>query len=269
MTTESGFQLVGSAPDRYERYVAPIMAPFVDALLDAANVRGGSGLLDVACGTGFAARAAAKLVGPQGIVVGIDVNAGMLAVARAQSVGLGPAIDWIEAPADSIPYPDASFDAVISQQGLQFVPDLDAAVTEMVRIARPGGTVAATVWTPVDRSPYFQAQWDAIGSLLGHTAADSFAEAFGCTADRLTTAFAGAGLVEVVHREVVAEITIGSISQFVSEHLLAVPWGAAVAEAGENGVHEAARIILDRLHDFIDGDSLTAPFASFLVDAAR
>ena len=269
MTDQSGFQLSGSAPERYERYVARIMAPFVDALLDAVNLRDRSAVLDVACGTGFAARQAAGRVGPDATIVGIDINAGMLAVARAASAASVPAIDWREASASAIPYPDASFDAVICQQGLQFVTDLEAAVAEMARIARPGATIAATVWAPLERSPYFQAQSEAIESLLAGGAADSFAAAFSCSAERLKSAFAGAGLVDVTAREVVAEITIDSIGQYVPAHLMALPWGASLAKARADGVSEASRTILDSLRELIDGESLTAPFASMLVRARR
>jgi SAM-dependent methyltransferase len=268
MTDDSGFQLAGSAPERYERYVAPIMAPFVEALLDAANLRDGSALLDVACGTGFAARRAARRVGPSGTIVGIDINAGMLEVARTASDASIPAIEWQDASASRIPYPDASFDAVICQQGLQFVSELDAAVAEMARTARPGATIAATVWSPLERSPYFHAQAKAIESLLCG-AADSFAAAFSCSAERLSAAFADAGLGDVTAREVVAEIVIDSIRDYVPAHLMALPWGASLAEAREGGIAEASRIILDQLRELIDGDSLTAPFASMLVVARR
>lgn len=137
----SGFQLAGSAPERYERFVAPIMAPFVAALLDAADLEPGRALLDVACGTGFAARAAAARVGPAGRVAGVDVNPGMLATAHKNAPS---SIEWHQAPADDLPFPDDTFDAVVCQQGLQFFPDLQAAVTEAMRVTTGGGRVAAT-----------------------------------------------------------------------------------------------------------------------------
>jgi protein-L-isoaspartate O-methyltransferase len=68
LPSESGFQLAGTAPERYERTVALIMAPFVAALLDAATIRADVSVLDLACGTGFVARAAASRVGASGRV---------------------------------------------------------------------------------------------------------------------------------------------------------------------------------------------------------
>ena len=78
MGSQPGFQLRGSAPERYERYLHPIMAPFVAALIEAGRLQPGSAVLDVACGTGFIARAAAARVGPTGRIAGTDLNPGML-----------------------------------------------------------------------------------------------------------------------------------------------------------------------------------------------
>lgn len=269
MTAEGSFQLGGSAAERYELYVAPIMGPFVSALLDGASVERGRAVLDVACGTGFAARAAAERVGPSGRVAGVDINAGMLAVARTASVAAAVPIEWFEAPASALPFEQATFDSVVCQQGLQFVADLDESVAEMARATRRGGVVAATVWSPLDRSPYFAAQGATIDALLGGAAADSFAAAFGCTASALSSAFATAGLTDISSRDIVAEITLPSISGFVPAHLTALPWGATLAEARADGVEEATRGILARLAPWITDDSLQAPFASILVTGRR
>jgi SAM-dependent methyltransferase len=246
------------------------MAPFVEALLDAAHAGRGCAVLDVACGTGFVAREAAVRVGPAGRVAGIDLNPGMLAVAAAASDTVTPAIEWHHAPADDLPFPEATFDAVVCQQGLQFVPDLQAAVDEAARVARVGGRVVATVWSPLERSPYFEAQFRAVRDLLGDDASASFADAFGCAADRLAAAFRAAGLTDVEHREVVADIGLPPLDEFAPGHLAALPWGAAVAEAHPDGLTLAAAAIAEQLtaRRAPDG-SVTAPFASALVAGTR
>ncbi len=267
---EPGFQLTGSAPERYETFLAPIMAPFVEALLDAAHVGPGGAVLDVACGTGFAARAAAALVGPTGRVAGVDVNPGMLGVAAERSAAVLPAIELHEAQVDDLPFPEAVFDAVVCQQGLQFFPDLQAAVTEVARVTHEGGRVAATVWSPLEQSPYFEAQFRAIEEIIGPEASASFTAAFGCSADVVTAAFRAAGLREVEGREVVADIRLPSITEFVPGHLTAIPWGIAVTEARPDGLEHATasmlRLLATRTHP--DG-SASAPFASVLVAGTR
>jgi ubiquinone/menaquinone biosynthesis C-methylase UbiE len=120
---EDGWQLDASAPELYERYLVPSITRLWAAdLVKRAAPKPGERVLDVACGTGIVARLAAAAMGT-GHVVGLDINEGMLAVARSRSAGLGLYIEWHEASALDVPFPDSSFDLVLCQLGLQFFPD--------------------------------------------------------------------------------------------------------------------------------------------------
>ncbi|WP_260695796.1 class I SAM-dependent methyltransferase [Streptomyces sp. IB201691-2A2] len=114
------------------------MAPFVEALLDAVDLCPGHQVLDVASGTGFVARAAAARVGPTGHVAAADFSEAMLKVAAAKAPRMYPDIEFTVAPADRLPHPDDTFDAVLCQQGVQFFPDLGAALVEASRVLRVG-----------------------------------------------------------------------------------------------------------------------------------
>src|SRR5689334_7450419 len=103
------------------------MSPFVAAL--AQYVHAGDAVLDVACGTGYATQAAADRAGDKGTVIGVDVNPAMVQVATLHAKGR---YEIHRAPADRLPFPDAGFDVVLCQQGLQFFPDIRAAFGEMV-----------------------------------------------------------------------------------------------------------------------------------------
>jgi len=93
------------AAENYERYVVPAIGrPVAEGLLEAAQLRPGERVLDVACGTGVVTRLAAERVLPDGAVAGLDPNPGMLAVAR-KAAPAGTPIAWHEAPAESIPLP--------------------------------------------------------------------------------------------------------------------------------------------------------------------
>jgi ubiquinone/menaquinone biosynthesis C-methylase UbiE len=143
----------GSDAENYERYFVPVIGdPLARELVETANLRQGERVLDVACGTGVVARLAAKRVGVGGTVAALDINAGMLAVARALTPPPRPHIRWYETTAESIPLPDDSFDAVFCQLGLQFVPDKRAALREMRRVVTPHGRVLVSVPTP---PPFF------------------------------------------------------------------------------------------------------------------
>ncbi|NIX00730.1 MAG: methyltransferase domain-containing protein, partial [Phycisphaerae bacterium] len=129
----------GNAPENYERYFVPaIGAPVADDLIEVAALRPDERVLDVACGTGVVTGMASELVGDGGVVAGLDVNPGMLAVARATTPS-DATIEWHEASAEAMPFPDGSFDAVLCQMGIQFIPDKDAALSEMRRVLAPGG----------------------------------------------------------------------------------------------------------------------------------
>ncbi|MGW7408054.1 class I SAM-dependent methyltransferase [Streptomyces sp. NPDC054833] len=271
MADEPGFQLKGSAPERYEEYVAPLMAPFTTALLDAVDLCPGDVVLDLACGTGFAARAAAAQVGPAGRVRGVDVNTGMLKVAVAHHPRLYPDIEFTEASADRLPYPDATFDAVVCQQGAQFFPDLTEALTETARVMRPSGRFAATVWADMSLSPYLTAQYEAIKEYGGDEAAAAFGTAFACTADRLTDALGKAGCHDVTTREITFGIALPPLADFAPGHLSVLPWGQRLADAhGEETLVAAGHSVAARLADRTGPDGRpTLPFTAILATAIR
>jgi ubiquinone/menaquinone biosynthesis C-methylase UbiE len=137
----------GNAPENYERYFVPaIGAPLAHDLIDAASLRPAEAVLDVACGTGIVARFAAERVGPTGAVAGLDVNPGMLEVAR--SVVASSGIEWHEAGAEAMSLPDESFDVVTCQMGLQFFADKPGALREILRVLKTGGRLLINVPGP-------------------------------------------------------------------------------------------------------------------------
>jgi ubiquinone/menaquinone biosynthesis C-methylase UbiE len=125
--------------------------PFVSALIEKASLTAGTSILDVACGTGYVARAALAVVGPSGRVAALDVNGQRVAYARTLTAGSAPAIEWHEASAEDMPFKDGEFDAVLCQQGLQHFPQLSRAVAEMARVAGPGARIVGSVWSPLER----------------------------------------------------------------------------------------------------------------------
>ncbi|MEU9285926.1 methyltransferase domain-containing protein [Streptomyces sp. NPDC048275] len=271
MADESGFQLKGSAPERYEQYAAPFMAPFVDAVLDAVDLFPGATVLDLACGTGFAARAAAARVGPAGRISAADVNEGMLRVAAAHAPRLYPDIEFTTAPADKLPYPDATFDAVVCQQGVQFFPDLDAALAETARVTREGGRFAATAWADRNLLPYFVAQYEAIKEYGGREIATSYEAAFSGTAARLTTALRAAGFHDVTAHEVTFGITLPPLADYARNQLSSLSWGQEIVDnAGQDALVQAGHAIHTHLADRTAPDgSATLPFTANLVTAVR
>jgi len=132
MDPQGQWQVAGSAPEAYERLVVPaVFGAWAPILVGLAHPHLGKRVFDVACGTGIVARVAASRVGPTGAVVGVDLNSGMLSVARStvstDSWSRAP-LQWQEANTDKLPFPGGSFDIVYCQFGRQFFADRAAAL---------------------------------------------------------------------------------------------------------------------------------------------
>lgn len=153
-----------------ELFVPALFQQWGDRVAEAARIEPGQRVLDVACGTGVLACAAAERAGPRGSVVGLDPNPEMLAVARPKS----DSIEWREGRAESLPFEDDSFDAVVSQFGLMFFEDRVAALREMMRVLRPRGRVAVAVCDAVERSPGYAALSALLRRLFGEGVANAF-----------------------------------------------------------------------------------------------
>jgi SAM-dependent methyltransferase len=179
----------------YEEYFVPaLFQQWSPMLAAAAGTHPGQHVLDVGCGTGILARTLAPLVKPGGSVVGLDSNPGMLAVAG----GVAPEIEWQLGAAESLPYPDRSFDAVFCQFGLMFFDDPPRALREMWRVLAPGGRLVTSVWDRLDRIPAYSILVALLQHRLGDRVADALRGPFslGDTA-ALERLFTGAGISPV------------------------------------------------------------------------
>jgi len=125
--------------------VATTIVPVAERLVDAADLRAGRRVLDVATGSGNAAIAAARLGGR---VTGSDYVPALLERARERARAERLSIEFVEGDAEALPFDDGSFDAVTSVYGTMFAPDHQRTAAEIARVARPGATVALASWTP-------------------------------------------------------------------------------------------------------------------------
>lgn len=123
MSASSQWQFVGNISENYERYLVPIIfAPWALDLVEAAALQPRERVLDIACGTGIVARTAAQRLSDGANLVGLDLSAAMLEVARSEAKAEGVTAEWREGSAVKLPLADATFDVAFCQQGLQFFP---------------------------------------------------------------------------------------------------------------------------------------------------
>ena len=137
-----------------ETYVPALFQEWCPLVLAAANVASGDQVIDVACGTGALAIAVSEFVGPTGTTVGVDINDGMLNIARSR---LSP-VEWLNAPAEALPFNDGQFNCVVSQFGLMYFENQASAIQEMMRVLRQDGSLAVVVWDKLDNNPGLAAE---------------------------------------------------------------------------------------------------------------
>jgi ubiquinone/menaquinone biosynthesis C-methylase UbiE len=238
--------------DLYERYVgrwSRLVAPrFVQGLNQPAARR----WLDVGCGTGALCEAIIEHAAPSS-VHGVDPSPGFLGTARQR---LGDRVNLQAGTATAIPLADASVDVVVSALVLNFVPDQQAALMEMARVAVPGGTIAAYVWDYADKMQLMRAFWDAAIRLDPAVAGIDEMKRFpSCRPEGLTQLFRDAGL---------ADIEVGAIdidTPFVSFDDYWAPFegGQGPAPSYAMSLDEAKR---QRLRDALKASIPTQPDGS-------
>ena len=206
-------QVVKSAAHVYEEFFVPaLFGAWGMKVVEAADIQSGHQVLDVACGTGVAARAAAERIGADGQVIGIDINEDMLERAKAASVD----ICYQRAAAEQLPFEDSSFDAVVSQFGLMFFEDKVKAIQEMSRTLCPNGRMAIAVWDSLENTPGYAAMTRLLERLFGKEMAKALEAPF-ILGDKAVLAklFEDAGLEEVEIKTLQGRARFPSIASWV------------------------------------------------------
>lgn len=272
------YQLGRDAAVRYQDVSVPwILGPFGQALVERAGPRRGESVLDVGCGTGAATRPAAVAVGRAGRVVGLDLNVGMLEVARnldaEQEPDLGgaepAAIEWLEASAEAMPLASNTFDLVVAGQSLQFPPDTAAVASEIRRVLNPGGRLAATVWRAPSASPFYAAEIESIAARLGVEAAQAFGAAFRMSDPApLVEALTDAGMDDVEVGRIDLILDLPPLADWAPRHLASTPVAPALA-AAPGIARELGTDLSQAMAEYVTPDGIRVPFSAWLISGHR
>jgi SAM-dependent methyltransferase len=156
-TTKQQWESAAEAWNRWEPTLQAWLGPATEVLLDLARVGPGSRVLDIASGAGEPAITAAKRVGATGSVLATDISPNILEFAKqaARSQGVGNVLETRVMVGEHLDLPDDSFDAVLSRVGLIYFPDQQGALTGKRRVLKPGGRVAAIVYTTPEQNRFF------------------------------------------------------------------------------------------------------------------
>jgi ubiquinone/menaquinone biosynthesis C-methylase UbiE len=257
----------------YERYMVPVIhGPLAADLVARVAPQPGERVLDVACGTGIVARTIAQALAGQVELTGIDISPLMLAVAREAARAEGAAITWHAGDATTLPFADGAFDLVLCQQALQLMPDMGAATREMHRVLVPGGRVAISAWTSIERNPFDMLVAQAFQRHVGKPVID-VAFALGDPA-----VFAGlvaeAGFVDIAIETHQVTARFPSADEYVELMVVgavaAIPDYATMPEAEQTRlVHVLCDDIGARTQPFIDDGELVVVSETGILQARR
>jgi SAM-dependent methyltransferase len=238
-------------PDAIELYLhdadrlEAINGPFGAAMLDTARLRPGERVVDVGCGTGTTTIEAARRVVPGGSAVGVDISAPLIDAARTRAGDAGvEAVEFVEADAQRLPFPEGGFDAVVSRFGIMFFDDPDAAFANLGRAVRPGGRLV--VVCPNDP---LQTEWVAIAfaaaaphvglpDLGPFGSPGPFAFADG---DRLRGALQAGGFIDITLEAITRPVRIGDDVDDVTAFITSLPEARQVFD-GKPGDKVAAAV---------------------------
>lgn len=206
-------QLTSGAAEVYDEFFVPaLFGAWAPRVVEAAQLQPGMRVVDVACGTGVLAIEAAKAVSPDGAVVGVDLDPGMLAVARRKEAN----VEWQQAHAEALPFESDSFDAVVSQFGLMFFEDKEAAIGEMWRVLRPGGRLVLAVWDSLDNIPGYANLTSLLARLFGDAVAGLLNAPFSLgDPDTLRSLFWASGVPDTEVRRMFGEARFPSMRSWM------------------------------------------------------
>lgn len=143
--TANNVAFTGSVPENYDRYLGPMLfEPYADDLAKRIPPRDGLSVLEVACGTGIVTAKLRAYLPASARLIATDLNEGMLKFGEAKRGA--PGIEWQIADMMALQFADESFDCVVCQFGMMFVPDKTAAMRELRRVLKPGGRLLFNVW---------------------------------------------------------------------------------------------------------------------------
>ncbi len=259
--------------DKWDQFFNRTMAFINHRLVADARVRPGLRVLDLGSGTGYPAILAGEVVGAEGTVIGIDLAESMLAVAtrKAKTLGLQQ-VSFRTGDVTSLPFETGSIDAVISRFCLMFLPDIPKAAGEIARVLKPGGYVAAAVWSSPDKNPFIRIPMDVIKSITPLPPPDPEAPGIFRLAKPgdLAGMLQRAGLTLLDDEEFTAEVAYESGEEFFRGLMdIAAPIQNLFAQLTPAQQVEAERGIIKAVNDYRGPQGVALPIAVRIVSARK
>lgn len=259
--------------EKWDRFFDEQMSFLNHRLAADARMRPGLHVLDLGSGTGYPALLDAQTVGPDGSVIGMDLAEQMLEAARRKATRLGLAnVTFRTSDVTALPFESASFDAVTSRFCLMFLPEIQKAAAEITRVLRPGGWVAAAVWSSPDKNPSISLSMEAIRNVVELPPPDPAAPGIFRLAKQgeLAGMLQQAGLVDVMEQEFLAEWSYASAEEYYTSLMeLAAPIQILMATIAADRLQLVRQLILEAVSRYQRGNRIIFPIAVRMVAARK
>jgi len=259
--------------EKWDRFFDEQMAFLNHRLVADARLRSGMRVLDLGSGTGYPALLGAQTVGPSGSVTGIDLAEQMLNVARRKASSLALTnVTFRTGDVTSLPFDTGSFDAITSRFCLMFLPEIPKAATEIARVLKPGGWVAAAVWSAPDKNPSIGLSMEAIKKVVELPPPDPAAPGIFRLAKPgdLAGLLQQAGLTDMTDQEFLAEWSYTSAEEYYTSLTdIAAPIQNLMAKLTPDQLQDVKHRIIQAAEQFQRDGRIVFPLAVRMVAARK
>ena len=259
--------------EKWDRFFDEQMAFLNHRLVADARLRTRMRVLDLGSGTGYPALLGAQTVGPSGSVTGLDLAEQMLAAARRKAMTLGLTnVTFRTGDATSLPFEADSFDAVTSRFCLMFLPEISKATAEIARVLKPGGWVAAAVWSAPDKNPYLMIPITVIKQFLDLPQPDPTAPGIFRLAKPgdLAEMLQQAGFTNLSEEEFIADVRFPSGEEYYASLMdIAAPIQNLFAKLSDQQKTAARDRIVTSVDQYRRADGIALPIAVRMVAARK
>jgi len=255
--------------EKWDRVFDEQMAFLNHRLVADARLHAGMNVLDLGSGTGYPALLGAQTVQTSGRVVGMDLAEHMLAAAGRKAKRLGLTnVSFRTGDVTSLPFEPDSFDAVTSRFCLMFLPEIPKAASEIARVLKPGGWVAAAVWSAPEKNPSIGLSMAAIKQVIDLPPPDPNAPGIFRLAKPgdLAGMFQQAGLVDVTDQEFLAEWSYASADEYYTSLMeIAAPVQNLMAKLTDAQKQDVKQRIIQAASDYTRAGRIVFPMAVRIV----
>jgi ubiquinone/menaquinone biosynthesis C-methylase UbiE len=263
-------QFAGSIPAAYDRYLGPVLfQPYAEDLAARLNVDANGSVLELACGTGILTRVLRDRLPATTRLVATDLNEPMFRNA-AQKFRHDEAVEWQQADASSLPFDDESFDAVVCQFGIMFVPDKALSAREARRVLKPGGVFLFNVWDSMEHNDLGRIAHETITSFFEKDPPTFYQVPFGYHDQAEIKCVLEEAGFRGVRLDVVAKVGVASQPEDAAIGLVqGNPVAVAIVERDSALLPVITDAVAGALRKRFGGATIRAPMRAIVVEARR